>query len=225
MSKCIEKNLVLKGLEITLELTIGNFDQDCVDNWCTNLKHFFHCLNETDSGMLWQNRTEIKKNINETERILKQQLKKDDYEEIKNTVTSSKTTTKKFLQQLKFKKFTSLKHKPKSAVKTVVNNNERSGTTEEQPRLTTKSSYEQALKSNTNTFEKKKFNKPLRKQTQQKHKWKIKITQHSKSKTKTSDKNDSCQKLIYHLITNISKTLINLKWKLRYWNKQRTIIN
>ena len=155
MSKCIEKNLVLKGLEITLELTIGNFDQDCVDNWCTNLKHFFHCLNETDSGMLWQNRTEIKKNINETERILKQQLKKDDYEEIKNTVTSSKTTTKKFLQQLKFKKFTSLKHKPKSAVKTVVNNNERSGTTEEQPRLTTKPGYEQALKSNTNTFEKK----------------------------------------------------------------------
>ena len=155
MSKCIEKNLVLKGLEITLELTIGNSDQDCVDNWCTNLKHFFHCLNETDSGMLWQNRTEIKKNINETERILKQQLKKDDYEEIKNTVTSSKTTTKKFLQQLKFKKFTSLKHKPKSAVKTVVNNNERSGTTEEQPRLTTKPSYEQALKSNTNTFEKK----------------------------------------------------------------------
>ena len=155
MSKCIEKNLVLKGLEITLELTIGNFDQDCVDNWCTNLKHFFQCLNETDSGMLWQNRTEIKKNINETERILKQQLKKDDYEEIKNTVTSSKTTTKKFLQQLKFKKFTSLKHKPKSAVKTVVNNNERSGTTEEQPRLTTKPSYEQALKSNTNTFEKK----------------------------------------------------------------------
>ena len=86
---------------------------------------------------------------------MKQQLKKDDYEEIKNTVTSSKTTTKKFLQQLKFKKFTSLKHKPKSAVKTVVNNNERSGTTEEQPRLTTKPSYEQALKSNTNTFEKK----------------------------------------------------------------------
>ena len=155
MSKRIEKNLVLKGLEITLELTIGNFDQDFVDNWYTNLKHFFHCLNETDSGMLWQNRTEnTKKIINETERILKQQLKKEDYEEIKNTITSSKTTTKRFLQQLKFKKFTSLKHKPKSAVKTVVDNNERSGTTEEQPRPA-KPSYAQALKSNTNTLEKK----------------------------------------------------------------------
>ena len=47
-----------------------------------------------------------------------------------------------------------MKHKPKSAVKTVVDNNERSGTTEEQPR-SAKPSYAQALKSNTNTLEKK----------------------------------------------------------------------
>ena len=49
-----------------------------------------------------------------------------------------------------------LKYKPKSAVKTVVNNNEGKRTTrrtEEQPRKT-KPSYAQALKSNTNTFEK-----------------------------------------------------------------------
>ena len=46
-----------------------------------------------------------------------------------------------------------MKYKPKSAVKTVVDNNEGSRTTEEQPRPT-KPSYAQALKSNTNTFEK-----------------------------------------------------------------------
>ena len=164
MSKCIEKNLVLKGLEITLELTIGKFDQDFVDNWYTNLKHFFHCLNETYSGMLWQNRTEnTKKIINETERILKQQLKKEGYEEIVNNITSSETTAEKFLQQLKFKKFTSLKHKPKSAVKTVVDNNERSGTTEEQPRpaktklcTSTKVQYKYTWEKNsTNHYENK----------------------------------------------------------------------
>ena len=33
-------NLVPKGLEITLEPTIGNFDQEFVDNWYTNLKQF-----------------------------------------------------------------------------------------------------------------------------------------------------------------------------------------
>ena len=46
-----------------------------------------------------------------------------------------------------------MKYKPKSAVKTVVDNNEGSRTTEEQPRPT-KPSYAQALKSYTNTFEK-----------------------------------------------------------------------
>ena len=72
--------------------------------------------------MTKQNR-KTQKNINETEVILKQQVKKKDYEEIRNTITSNETATKKFLQQRKFKKFTSLKYKQKSAVRTVVNNN------------------------------------------------------------------------------------------------------
>ena len=72
--------------------------------------------------MTKQNR-KTQKNINETEVILKQQVKKKDYEEIRNTITSNETATKKSLQQRKFKKFTSLKYKPKSAVRTVVNNN------------------------------------------------------------------------------------------------------
>ena len=101
--------------------------------------------------MTKQNRKRQKNN--QTETILKQQLKKEDYQEIMKTIASNETATKKVLQQRKFKKFTSLKYKPKSAVKLVVNNNEGSRTTEEQPRPT-KPSYAQALKSNTNTFEK-----------------------------------------------------------------------
>ena len=40
LSKCIKQNLVLKGLEITPEPTIGNFDQDHANNWYVNLKQF-----------------------------------------------------------------------------------------------------------------------------------------------------------------------------------------
>ena len=123
------------------------------DNWYTNLKQFSIVL--IKQIVAYCNKTEQKtqKNINETEAILKQQLKKEDYEEIKNTIISNETTTKKLLQQRKFKEFTSLKYKPKSVAKTVVNNSERSKTTEEQPRPT-KPSYAQALKSNANTTEK-----------------------------------------------------------------------
>ena len=127
MSKCIQENLVPKGLEITLESTIGNFDQEFVDNWYTSLKHFSILLMKQIVDIVTkQNRN--RKN-NETETILKQQLKKEDYEEIKNTITSSETATKKLLQQRKFKKFSSLKYKPESAVRTVVNNNEGGRTT------------------------------------------------------------------------------------------------
>ena len=96
--------------------------------------------------MTYCDKTEQKtqKNINETETILKQQLKKEDYKEIKNTIIANETETKKLLQQHKSKKFTSLKYKPKSAVKAVINSNEGIRTKEEQPRPT-KPSYAQAL--------------------------------------------------------------------------------
>ena len=55
---------------------------------------------------------------------------------MKNTIKSSETAIKKLLQQRKFKKLTSLKYKPKSAVRAVVSNNERSRATQEQPRPT-----------------------------------------------------------------------------------------
>ena len=64
--------------------------------------------------------------------------------------------------------FASLKYKPKSAVETVINNNEGIRTTEEQPRPT-KPSYKQTLKYNINVFEKEN-KKTKRKQTQQKNK-------------------------------------------------------
>ena len=95
----------------------------------------------------------MKKQKRKHTKKIKQQLKKEDYEEIKNTIASSETATKKLLQQGKFKSFTSLKYKTKPAVKTVANNNEGSTTTEEQPRPT-KPRYAQERKSNRNTFEK-----------------------------------------------------------------------
>ena len=38
LSKCVQKKLDAKALEITQKPTIGNFDQDLVNNWYTNLK-------------------------------------------------------------------------------------------------------------------------------------------------------------------------------------------
>ena len=38
MSKFLQEDLVPRGIETKPEPTIGNFDQDFVDDWYTNLK-------------------------------------------------------------------------------------------------------------------------------------------------------------------------------------------
>ena len=69
----IQENLVPKGVEITLEPTIGNFDQEFVDNWCTILKQFSIVLMK--QILAYCDKTTEKTKSNETKTILKQQLK------------------------------------------------------------------------------------------------------------------------------------------------------
>ena len=54
----------------------------------------------------------------EIETTLKQQLKKDEYAEIQNTIKVNETAPKQILHQRKFKKLNILKYKPKPTVKT-----------------------------------------------------------------------------------------------------------
>ena len=107
MSKCIQEKFVPKGLEITLEPTIGNFDQVFVDNWYTDLKQFSIVLLKQIVAYYDKTEQKTQKNINEAQTILNQQLNKEDYEEIKNTIISNETATKKLLRKRKFKKFLS----------------------------------------------------------------------------------------------------------------------
>ena len=86
MSKCIQENLVPKGLKITLESTIGNFDQEFVGNWYTNLKKFSIVLMKQIVAYCDKTEMKTQKIINETETILKEQLKKEHYEQLKSTI-------------------------------------------------------------------------------------------------------------------------------------------
>ena len=60
---------------------------------------------------------ETEKSIDETQIKLKQNLEKDEYGAIQNTIQINEKATKKTLQQYKFKKYNYLKHNPKPAGK------------------------------------------------------------------------------------------------------------
>ena len=117
-----------------------------------------------------------------------------------------------------------MKYKPRSAVKTVVNNNEGSRTTHKKPRPT-KPSYTHALNSNTNTFEK--VNSANHHENQPNKNMNQRLRSLSPANLRQKQGlfgQETTQKPIYQLITNASKKLNNLTRKLNYRSKQRTII-
>ena len=54
-----------------------------------------YCVHEIESGILWQDRMKkTKANTNETKTISEQQLKKENYGEIMNIITSNESAAK-----------------------------------------------------------------------------------------------------------------------------------
>ena len=106
LTAALPQNHNTDGLAIKLNRLKEKFDQEFIDNWNTNLKQFSIVLIKRIVPYCDKQNRKHKKSINKTETILKQQLQKEDYKEIKNTIRSNETATKKLLQQLKFKNFT-----------------------------------------------------------------------------------------------------------------------
>ena len=98
-----QENLVPKGLNITLEPTIGNFDQDFIDNWYNNLKQFSTVLMKQIVVFYGKKEQKLQNSINETEAISKQLLKREEFKGITDTIKPNETEIKQLLQQCKFK--------------------------------------------------------------------------------------------------------------------------
>ena len=97
LSPCMQKELVPKGLELSLEPIIGNYDQELINNWYSNLKEFSRILMKQIVAFCEKTKEKTQTSITEIEATLKQQLKKDDYAEIQNTIKVNKTATKQIL--------------------------------------------------------------------------------------------------------------------------------
>ena len=93
-SQCLNKKLNGKCLGLTLEPTIGNYDQRFIDNWYSKLKDF--SLNLMEDVVSFRDKTikETNTKMDQTEGILKQQLGKSECEDIQKTIKSNEASTK-----------------------------------------------------------------------------------------------------------------------------------
>ena len=143
LSQCIESKLIPKGLKPELELTIGNHDQECLDMWYSNLQEFSLTLMKGIVKFCEKTISETAAHITSPEKALKQNMEKEEFQKIKESISRNEEATKQVLKQRKFKKSKYLKHKPDTE-----RNQKTSQTTTIQDTL--RPTYASILKNNTN---------------------------------------------------------------------------
>ena len=108
MLQCIKAGLIPKGLKLELEPTIGNQNQEFLDNWYTNLKDFSlsyrQILRRYNKRSWFFNKFYCS--------IIEQNMEKEEYRNIEEVILQNEETTKRPPKQQKLKKFNYLNHKP-----------------------------------------------------------------------------------------------------------------
>ena len=143
LSQCIKSKVIPKGVNLELEPTIGNHDQEFLDTLYSNLQEFSLTLMKGIVKFCDKTISQTADHINSTENALKQNMEKEEFQKIKETIYRNEEATKRVLKQRKFKKFNYLKHRPDTE-----RNQKTSQTTTIQDTL--KLTYASILKNNTN---------------------------------------------------------------------------
>ena len=143
LSQCIESKLIPKGLKLELEPTTGNHDQEFLDMWYSNLQEFSLTIMKGIVKFCDKTISETAGYITSNEKALKQNMKKEEFQKIKETISRNAEASKRVLKQRKFKKINYLKHKPDTE-----RNQKTSQTRTVQDTL--RPTYASILKNNTN---------------------------------------------------------------------------
>ena len=147
LSRCITDGLVPKGLELMLEPTIGNHDQNFLDNWYSKLKQFSLSLMKDIVQFCDKTIDATTTEINTTESSLKSNTNQEKFKVIQSEIKSNEAATRKILQQRKFKKFNTLKYKPNATTQPLT---QKEDGIQEKPRNPLYSDILKRKKSNTN---------------------------------------------------------------------------
>ena len=109
MVRSITDGLVPKGLELMLEPTIRNHDQNFLDNWYSKLKQFSLSLMKDIVQFCDKTIDATTTEISTTESSLKSNTNQEQFKAIQSEIKSNEAAARKILQQRKFKKFNTLK--------------------------------------------------------------------------------------------------------------------
>ena len=114
VNKCYKEKVILQGLSIYIEPSIGNQDGEFIETWHERLQGFSLTLMLEVINLCDRTIENISEDIAKTKRVLNQQLNDNEREEIIAASQKNDEVNKKHLEQQKRKKFNYLKYKPKT---------------------------------------------------------------------------------------------------------------
>ena len=120
LTRSFAEELLPKGLEVALEQTIGNHDQEFWDNFYSKQKQFSLSLMKDIVKFCDRTIDKSAQDIKKTESCLKRNASQSQYYPFQTEINANEDSTRKVLQQRKFKKCNNLKYRPKSTNQTRV---------------------------------------------------------------------------------------------------------
>ena len=117
ISRCLAEKVIPNRLKIELEPTIGNHDQEFLDEWYQILDQTSFTLINKIVKFCEKTVVNATTDIKAIELSLKKNMEKEEFEKIEDAINQNDEANKRMLKQRKFKKFNYLKHNPKKEVK------------------------------------------------------------------------------------------------------------
>ena len=110
LQKCLENNVVPKGLKLELEPSIGNHDEEFLTKWYQKLEEFSNSLMSDVISYCDKIKTETTSSISEVTDRLKDTVHEREYKSINETIQENNGIRRQSLKTRKMKKFYALKY-------------------------------------------------------------------------------------------------------------------
>ena len=111
MSRCLENDVVPNGLQLQLEPTIGNFDDEFLNKWHTKLKEYSKDFMKDVIEFCERTQIETDNHINKVTKELKDNIGEQQFTPIEKQIAENNESRKRTLKQKKTKKFFALKYR------------------------------------------------------------------------------------------------------------------
>ena len=111
--KCLEGNIIPKGLRLDLEPSIGNHDEEFLNKWYGKLEESSKSFMNDVISFCDKTLTETEAKITDTDKQLLSNIQNNEYVAIKDTINTNNEMRNQTFKQRKMKKYHSLKYTKK----------------------------------------------------------------------------------------------------------------